>query len=120
MRCFTQTYCSMLAAMLAIIWFGGLQCQAVKFSDDNREAWFEYMETRFRDEHVPVSQRVSFAIEKGLADIPELQGVMEKRVAALEQVAGDGDELNSGGVTWEWFKDETTRLSGEDLAVPCL
>lgn len=107
----SQFRVSMFAAMLATIALG--VCKAVKFSDDNREAWFKYMETQFHDENVPVGQQVSYAIGTGLTDIPELKGVMEERVAAVEQVASDGDELNSGGVTWEWFKDETTRISGE-------
>lgn len=104
--------------MLAIIAFSG--CRAMKFEDDNRDAWFKDMEDRFRDENIPVDQQVSYAIGTGLADVPELQDVMEKRVAAVQHVASAGDEMSFGGATWEWFKDETTRISGENPTAPCL
>lgn len=110
MRCFSQSGGSILPAMLAIIAFS--ECRAIKFEDENRDAWFKDMEDRFRDENIPGDQQVSYAIGTGLADVPELQDVMEKRVAAVQQVASAGDGMSFGGATWEWFKDETTRISG--------
>lgn len=120
MRCSSKACGSVSAALLAGF---GVGCyKVVQFSDDNRELWFKYMQAQFWDEHVPVDQEVLYAIETGLADISELQSVMRERVTMVERAASDGSGSSSGGATWEWFKNETTRISGEnpnDLYLNC-
>ncbi|KAJ3787741.1 hypothetical protein GGU10DRAFT_414998 [Lentinula aff. detonsa] len=94
---------------------------AVQFHDNDREAWFTFMERKFEEGSIPPESWTSYAIQEGLNSSPELQSVMNDRLNQYLRLSSQvpvstgavADVSLFGTASWPWegFKDDISRIS---------
>ncbi|KAJ3714614.1 hypothetical protein DFJ43DRAFT_1215065 [Lentinula guzmanii] len=94
---------------------------AVQFHDNDREAWFTFMERKFEEGSIPPESWTSYAIQEGLNSSPELQSVMNDRLNQYLRLSSQvpvstgavADDSLFGTASWPWegFKDDISRIS---------
>ncbi|KAJ3993765.1 hypothetical protein F5050DRAFT_1810232 [Lentinula boryana] len=95
--------------------------EAVQFHDNDREAWFTFMENKFEEGSIPPESWTSYAIQEGLNSSPELQSVMNdslnqylrlssKLPVSTGAIANDS-LFGTASWPWEGFKDDISQIS---------